>query len=55
MTQRTSDTDTDWGTLALYVGGALVVGILIGAFVGGPLVQKYKDKKKTKKPDTPAK
>jgi uncharacterized integral membrane protein len=50
----TTQTDTDWGNLLLYVGGAFVAGLLIGTFVTGPMVQKYKDKKKTKK-DTPAK
>lgn len=53
MTQTSPSSDTDWATVGWVAGGAFVFGLLIGVFVGGPILQKMKDKKG--KTTTPAK
>lgn len=52
MIQSASSKDTDWKMIGWCLG-AFIGGILVGAFLAGPAIQKMKDKKQGKKTETP--
>ena len=52
MATATTSSDTDKKTIMI-CAGVLIAGVLVGAFVVAPMIQKFKDKKK--KTDTTAK